>query len=134
MAQSVISIGNKVIVAETKVMVIPAGGAYARQVSFDLPLFADTPVVTATVQGDSPGNVFGIWNVTHAKVGNKRIVKISAANVERGVGVPFDYFCDMIAVGEMPIAKVSKSSAVASKSVKARSVKREIEKPTKAKR
>jgi hypothetical protein len=64
---------------------------------------AKTPlpsVVATTYTDEGPGNPFAVYRVQVNDLGNETQIAISAANVEKGVEVPFEYFCSYTIVGK----------------------------------
>jgi hypothetical protein len=67
-----------------------------------------TPTVTATLHStDSPGNVFGIFNINIKiddlgnDLGNQTQIAITAINVATGVAIPSTYLCNFMAIGKV---------------------------------
>jgi hypothetical protein len=98
---SILRVGDTLICSGTVPMIIPQGGAHVRQAEIRLPKFAQPPTVTATLHStDSPGNVFGIFNIKINDLGNQTQVAITATNVQTGVAIPSTYLCNFIVIGK----------------------------------
>jgi hypothetical protein len=101
MAVSVIQIGDNLICSSSALMNKTPGAPHVRQVEFRFPLFQQRPVVTTTVYSpQSPGAAFVVWDVKVNTIGDETQIVVSATNAQTGVGVPFDYYCDIVAIGQ----------------------------------
>ena len=64
---------------------------------------ASTPrpsVVATSFTDEGPGNPFAVYRVQVNDLGDETQVAISAANVEIGVEVPYEYFCSYTIIGK----------------------------------
>jgi hypothetical protein len=57
-------------------------------------------VVATTFTDEGPGNPFAVFRVQVNDLGGETQIAISAANVEKGVAVPYEYRCSYTIIGK----------------------------------
>jgi hypothetical protein len=114
MPPTIVPIGDSLIYAETAPMTIPQTGGKTRHVEFRLPLFHSKPTVVATIHSDrSPGAAFTVSSIKINEVDGQTQIVILASNVEKGVAVPYKYFCNLVVVGQAAKAKPARRKRAA---------------------
>jgi hypothetical protein len=114
MPPNIIQIGESLIYAETVAMLIPDQIGATRHAEFRLPLLQPNPVVTATIHSkQSPGAAFTVSTIKIGTVEGKTQITILASNVEKGVGVCFEYYCNVVVVGKVAKAKPARRKKAA---------------------